>query len=157
MGIVGSGKTTIGSLLASNHGWKFADADDFHSPANKEKMRKGIGLTDADRAPWLRSLHDAIVEWTNAGESVVLACSALKESYRAELGVGPQVKFVYLKGSRELIRQRLRARHGHFASESILDSQLATLEEPKDAITVDVNRGPEDIVREIDAKLDRTS
>ena len=153
MGVVGSGKTTVGSLLAAKHGWRFADADDFHSPANKEKMRRGIGLTDADRAPWLAALREGILHWIETQEGVVLACSALKESYRDELAVGSEVKFVYLKGSRELIQKRLDQRHGHFASASILDSQMQTLEEPTNAIIVDIAGTPEEIVKAIDARL----
>jgi gluconokinase len=156
MGVVGSGKTTIGRLLAQQLGWEFADADSFHSAENVEKIRKGIALTDADRAPWLRAIRDAIVKWIAARRSVVLACSALKETYREELLVSPDVKLVYLKGSRELILSRLRARHGHFATEKLLASQLETLEEPEDAVSVDVSGAPEKIVAEIRAKLGLT-
>ncbi len=152
MGVVGAGKTTIGKLLAQRLGWQFADADDFHSPENIEKIRHGIALDDKDRAPWLAAMHHAIELWNSAGQSVVFACSALKRSYRDELRTGP-LHFVYLKGDYELIRQRLRSRHGHFASESILKSQLADLEEPDDAITVAIDKRPEEIVSEIITKL----
>jgi gluconokinase len=152
MGIVGSGKTTIGKLLAQTIGWQFADADDFHSPENIEKISHGIALDDSDRAPWLAALRKAIEQWNVAGQNVVLACSALKRSYRDELRAGP-VQFVYLKGDYELIRQRLCSRHGHFASESILKSQFADLEEPENAITVENNKAPEAGVSEIIAKL----
>jgi gluconokinase len=153
MGVTGSGKTTIGLLLAERMGWEFADADTFHSAENVEKMRLGIPLTDADRAPWLKSLHQAMEGWVAAHKNVVLACSALKKSYRNELFAGPETKFVYLKGSYDLIAARLRQRHGHFASESILASQFAALEEPDDAITVDIDRSEEEIVSEIRRRL----
>jgi gluconokinase len=153
MGVVGSGKTTVGRLLAEQLGWEFADADDFHSPANVEKIRKGIGLTDADRKPWLDSLRAAIVQWISERRSVVLACSALKRSYRAELEAGPEVRFVYLKGSASLIASRLHARRGHFANEQILASQLSDLEEPENALTVGIAGMPPEIVKEIRDKL----
>ncbi len=152
MGVVGSGKTTIGKLLAQTLGWKFADADEFHSPENIEKISHGIALNDSDRTPWLAALRHAIEQWNLDGQNVVLACSALKRTYRDELRAG-LVQFVYLKGDYELIRQRLRSRHGHFASESILKSQLADLEEPEHAITVEIDKAPEAIVSEIIAKL----
>ncbi len=152
MGVVGAGKTTVGKLLAQKLGWEFADADDFHPAANVAKMRHGISLTDADRAPWLAALHSAIVQWNAGGKQVVLACSALKRSYRAQLSSEP-VKFVYLKGSRELILSRLRARHGHFATESILDTQFADLEEPEDAITVSAALPSASIADEIMTRL----
>jgi gluconokinase len=153
MGVVGAGKTTIGSLLAEQLGWKFADADDFHSPANIDKIRHGIPLTDEDRAPWLACLRAAITDWISEQRDVVLACSALKHSYRSELEVEPEVRFVYLKGSVDLIAQRLRTRHGHFANEQILASQIADLEEPDDAVAVDISSTPQEIVAEIRTKL----
>src|SRR5450631_4529124 len=149
MGVTGSGKTTVGSLLALQLKWQFADADSFHSPANVEKMRQGIALDDADRAPWLAAMRAAILKWSGERQNVVLACSALKRSYRETLETGPDVKFVYLKGSYEFIYERLRSRHGHFATEKILRSQFAALEEPEDAIVVDVSLAPEQIVKEI--------
>jgi gluconokinase len=156
MGVEGSGKTTVGVLLAQKLGWEFADADAFHSPENIRKISNGIPLTDADRAPWLAGLHQAIQEWVAQGKNAVLAGSALKRSYRAELvsGTPPEtVRFVYLKGSHDLILARLRSRHGHFARESILVSQFADLEEPENAITVEVDRTPEAIVSEIICRL----
>ena len=153
MGTTGSGKTTIGTLLAKRLGCEFVDADDFHPPANVEKMKHGIPLTDADREPWLKALHDKIVEWTAEKRNVVLACSALRESYRDELRASPDVKFVYLKGSYELFSQRVLARKGHFAKQGLLASQFATLEEPTDAITVDATKPPEHIVSEVRRQL----
>lgn len=153
MGVVGSGKTLVGRLLAQQLGWEFADADDFHSSANVEKIHRGIALTDEDRAPWLQSLRAQILRWIAEGRNAVLACSALKRSYRQELAAGPEVRFVYLKGSAELIAQRLRSRQGHFADEKILASQFADLEEPEDAVTVDINQTPDQIVTEILEKL----
>lgn len=149
MGVVGAGKTTVGRMLAAQLKWEFADADDFHPASNVEKIRNGIPLTDADREPWLDSLHRAIVEWIAIGKNVILACSALKSSYRSKLKVSQEVRFVYLKGSASLIAERLRTRHGHFAGKSILASQLADLEEPDDAVIVDISPEPQQIVEEI--------
>ena len=157
MGVSGSGKTTVGQLLAAQLGWKFADADDYHSAANVEKMRNGVPLTDADRAPWLEALRGLITGWIGAGKSAVLACSALKKSYRDELRVSPEVKLVYLCGTPRLLHERLRARHGHYMTEQMLASQLATLQEPKkdteDAVIVDIAQSPAEIVAEIRGKL----
>jgi gluconokinase len=153
MGVTGSGKTTVGKLLADEFGWQFVDADDFHPPANVEKMRSGIPLTDEDRRPWLAQLRSQIQLWITQHRNVVLACSALKKSYREDLQAGPDVRFVYLKGSAELIGERLRARHGHFAGTQILAGQFADLEEPTDAVTVDISATPDQIVGEIRQKL----
>ncbi len=154
MGVVGAGKTTIGRLLAEQLGWEFADADDFHPLTSVEKIRHGLALGDEDRKPWLEALRQAIVRWIAEMRNVVLACSALKRSYRRELGVGPEVRFVYLKGSADLIAARLRSRHGHFADEQILASQLADLEEPREAVTADIAAKPQEIVAEIRRQLD---
>lgn len=153
MGVTGSGKTTIGVLLAQRLGWEFVDADSFHSPTNVEKIRQGIALDDADRTPWLRALREAMEGWAAEYKSVVLACSALKKSYRDELCIPGEIKFVYLKGTYDLIYKRLRQRHGHFASETILASQFAALEEPDEAITVDIDHSEDEIVGEIMRQL----
>jgi gluconokinase len=153
MGPTGSGKTTIGILLAKRLGFDFVDADEFHSAANKAKMQAGTPLTDADRIPWLETIHQQIQKWLAGGRNVVLACSALKQSYRDLLWHGPEVQFVYLKGSYDLIAQRLRERVGHFADEHILAGQFADLEEPTAAITVDIHPSPDKIVDEICRRL----
>jgi len=152
MGPAGSGKTTVGKLLASQLFWKLADGDDFHSPANIEKMSRGIALTDEDRVPWLQLIREAILQWQAQKRSVVLACSALKRSYRELLGIhsnDQNVKLVYLKSSYDLLLERLRSRKGHYMTGQLLASQLADLEEPSDAITIDAARSPEEIVSEI--------
>jgi gluconokinase len=153
MGTTGSGKSTVGKLLAQRLGWLFLEADDFHSAANKEKMHRGIALTDADRGPWLAAIHDELLKQKRLGRSVVLACSALKQEYRDELRERVDMSVVYLKGSEALLRARIEGRHGHFAGESLLASQLATLEEPADALVVDVSQTPELIVDEICSRL----
>jgi len=153
MGVVGTGKTTVGNLLAAQLGWTFADADDFHSPSNIEKIRSGIPLRDDDRRPWLERLRTEICRWIGEGSNGVLACSALKLNYRLELEAGPEVRFVYLKGSANLIAERLDSRAGHFAGKQILPSQLADLEEPENAVVVQINPNPQQIVAEIRQKL----
>jgi gluconokinase len=153
MGVVGAGKTTVGTLLSQQLGWKFADADDFHPKPNVKKISHGIPLTDADREPWLDVLQKQIVQWIGAKQNVVLACSALKQSYRQKLAIGPEVRFVYLKGRAPLIAERLRLRHGHFAGEAILASQVRDLEEPLSAVTVDIDQTPAQIVSEIRKSL----
>jgi gluconokinase len=154
MGVVGAGKTTIGRLLAEQLRWNFADADDYHPAANVEKIRHGIALDDDDRRPWLERLRAAITQWITEGRNVVMACSALKRSYRHELDVGSEVRFVYLKGDASLIAKRLRAREGHFAGEQILASQFADLEEPEGAVIAEIDSTPQQIVRRIRERLD---
>ena len=153
MGVVGAGKTTVGQLLAQELGWQFADADDFHPLANIEKIRRGIPLTDDDRSPWLDRLREFLLDCVTRQCNLVLACSALKRSYRQELQVGAAVQFVYLKGNADLIAERLRARHGHFADTQILASQFSDLEEPADATTLDISQTPQEIVSEIRNRL----
>jgi len=156
MGPAGSGKTAVGKLLASQLSWEFLDADDFHPPTNIEKMSRGIGLTDEDRLPWLESIREAILQRQAQGLNVVLACSALKRSYRELLGVhsNSNIKLVYLKASYELLRERLRARTSHYAGEQLLSSQLADLEEPAEGLVLDAARAPEEIVLEIRRDLE---
>jgi gluconokinase len=153
MGPAGSGKTTVGKLLAAELAWDFADGDDFHSAANIEKMSRGVPLTDTDRIPWLNSIREAMLQWQAERRNVVLACSVLKRSYRELLEINADVKLVYLKGTYELLQERLRSRKGHYAGEQLLASQLADLEEPADAITIDAAGSPEQIVAEIRRRL----
>ena len=143
MGVTGAGKTTVGRALAAELHWRFADADDYHSAANVAKMHAGIPLTDDDRAPWLQSLHDAIAGWIRAGENAVLACSALKASYRDILVTGPEVKLVYLRADEALIAARVAARIGSYMNPDLVPSQFATLEEPRDAVVIDADEGVE--------------
>lgn len=155
-GVSGVGKTTIGKLLAEQLGWQFYEADDFHPRANIEKMRRGHPLTDEDRWPWLKLLHEQITRSLAAKENAVLACSALKRAYRERLCVSDDVKFVFPRGDYVLIENQLRRRHGHFMNPALRRSQFADLEEPQpdeDALTVDLGRSPEEIVEEIKAKL----
>ncbi|MGC2442786.1 gluconokinase [Candidatus Binatus sp.] len=155
MGVTGAGKTTIGRALAAALGWEFHDGDDLHSEANKLKMRSGIALDDADRAPWLAAIRKLIEAMLSEGRDGVVACSALKQSYRDEIVVDPKaVKIVYLKGSKEMIAERLRNRGAHFMDPDLLQSQFDTLEEPRDAIVVDIAAAPEAIVNEIVAALE---
>jgi gluconokinase len=156
MGVTGSGKTTIGRLLAAELGWKFYDADDFHPRANVEKMHKGIPLDDEDRRPWLEALHELVAQSLERDENAVLACSALKEIYRKYLLIDARVKLIYLKGDHDLIAERLNHRHGHFMNPQLLDSQFETLEEPKDAVPIDVSATPDEIVKAIEKRLGLT-
>ncbi len=153
MGVTGAGKSTVGQLLARELGWQFFDADDYHPAANIEKIRQGTPLNDDDRRPWLDRLYRAISEWASAGKNAVLACSALKQSYRKQLQVSADVMFVYLKGSASVIAERLRGRHGHFAGEQILAGQFADLEEPTGSLIVEISRTPDEIVTEIRQRL----
>jgi len=149
MGTTGAGKTTVGKLLAEELGWTFLDADDFHPAANVKKMRQGIPLTDADRVPWLAAIHAELARKDAAGQDCVLACSALKNSYRETIGAGLAMKTVYLKGSYEEMRAHIVARRGHFAGEGILAGQFRDLEEPGDAIVVSVRHTPGEIVEAV--------
>jgi gluconokinase len=153
MGVQGAGKTTIGLLLASKLNFEFQDADNFHSAANIEKMRSGIPLTDRDREPWLAALHDGIERWLADKRNVVLACSALKANYRERLLVSAEVKLVYLRATSEVVLNRLKLRHGHYAGENLLQSQFADLEEPVNALIVDAALAPSEIVRELRLRL----
>ncbi|MEM6400747.1 MAG: gluconokinase [Cyanobacteria bacterium P01_D01_bin.116] len=154
MGVSGSGKTTIGKKLAESLGSKFADADDFHSQENIDKMRSGIALSDADRLPWLQKMQDVIKQRLSENTDIVITCSALKASYRQMLLVNHEsVKLVYLKGSFELIQKRLKERLNHFMSEKLLESQFDILEEPSDAIIVDISQPLEVVVQNIVGNL----
>lgn len=144
MGVSGSGKTTIGSLLAKELNWKFYDADDFHPQSNKDKMSAGIPLTDEDRASWLQALQELI---RLKAEPFVLACSALKEKYRNYLRINEQIKVVYLKGSFEQIEERLSERKNHYMPVKLLQSQFDALEEPQDALIVDISHTPQEIIQ----------
>jgi len=153
MGVTGVGKTTIGSAVAQHFSWAFEDADAYHSASNIEKMSHGIPLTDADRIPWLESMHRMLQGYAAGGHSVVLACSALKDSYRDLLGSDLTVTWIYLKASPEVVRERVEHRHGHFAKEDLVKSQFETLEEPRDAMIVDADRTPEEILQDIVSRL----
>ena len=152
MGVTGSGKTTIGKLLAAETGWRFADADDFHSEANKTKMHAGIPLTDDDRKPWLDTLHQLLLGWYEAGISGILGCSALKQSYRDVLT--PQIppvniRFILLDVSRPVLEERLKGRKNHYMNPELLQSQLDTLEVTPDLMRVCAEGPPDKIVQEI--------
>jgi gluconokinase len=155
MGVAGSGKTTVGRMLADRLAWEFVDGDDFHSPANKQKMSRGIPLTDADREPWLEALRSVVLDWLQRGSDGVLACSALKRSYREQLRAGEDVRFIYLEGDSGFLEQRLRGRAGHFAGPALLASQLERLEEPgkAEALTIAGALPPEAIVEQIISSL----
>lgn len=158
MGITGSGKTTVGASLAHALGVDFVEGDDYHPPENVRRMASGIPLTDDDRAGWLRTLATRIREAKDAGTGLVLACSALKRSYRDVLrAAAPEVQFVFLTGPRALISERLAERRGHFMPASLLDSQLATLEEPtvdEHAWAYDISESAQEIADDV---LTRTS
>lgn len=150
MGVSGSGKTTIGTLLARALGWAFVDADVFHPAANLAKMHAGQPLNDADRAPWLGALRERIRTALQRNEPLILACSALREDYRSQLVINSAaVRLVHLAGNFDLIRQRLAHRTDHFMPPALLQSQFDTLETPADALTVDVAESPARIVARI--------
>jgi gluconokinase len=154
MGVSGSGKSTIGRLLARRLGWTYFDADDFHPPANIAKMRAGQPLEDADRAGWLRAMGGRLAACAASGQAAVLGCSALKRAYRDQLrAAGGDVRFVYLRGSYELIAERLAQRTAHFMPPGLLASQFEALEEPAEALTVDSACPPEEIVDQVLAAL----
>ncbi len=155
MGVSGSGKSTVGKLLARELGWIYVEGDDFHPPANIEKMRRGIPLDDNDRWPWLEAIRHRLNEARGRGERLVLACSALKHSYQHYLSqFDPgSIHYVYLKGSEELIRQRLAQRTGHFMNPGLLHSQFDALEPPEEAVPIDIRLPPESQVSLIRTKL----
>ena len=156
MGVTGTGKTTVAKELVRRTGWEFAEGDDYHSAANKQKMHAGIPLTDSDRGPWLETLHQVLAGWMEAGQSGVMTCSALKAVYRDTLraGLSPEsVHFVLLEAPKEVLHERLEHRTGHYMNPALLDSQLATLEIPGDAIRVCVTGAPAEAADEILRKL----
>jgi|SRR5215469_671280 len=153
MGTTGAGKTTVGKLLAARLAWTFLDADDFHPAVNIEKMKHGIALTDADRIPWLENIHVKLVQLSAAGRQVVLACSALKQIYREHLSAGLDMRIIYLRGSYDVMHQHILNRRGHFAGEAILAGQFADLEEPQNALVLDVQRTPGELVSDAIAQL----
>ena len=150
MGVAGSGKTTVGLLLTQALQWDFYDADDFHPPANMDKMRRGLALDDDDRFPWLQALQQVIRDWLSEGKHAVLACSALKAEYRQMLLQDPlRMRLVFLSGEVSLIEERVARREGHFLPKELLPSQFAALEIPEGGLVVDVARFPGEIVKEI--------
>ena len=154
MGVTGSGKTTVGEQLAEELGWTYYDADDFHPEANVKKMAHGTPLNDEDRWPWLAGLAAKIGQWLGAEGGAILGCSALKQSYRDVLvGGRVGVRVVHLSGSKELIAQRLEMRVHRYMPASLLDSQFEALEEPRDALSVDIAPAPTDIATSIRAAL----
>jgi len=155
-GVSGSGKTTVGKLLARELRWRFLEADDFHPAANIQKMRSCRPLTDKDRWPWLDCLRRQIEQLLSIGENAVLACSALKRAYRDRLRASDEIKFVFLRGDYALVEKQLRSRRRHFMNPALLQSQFDDLEEPRadeHVLTVTLGRTPEEIVGEIEAKL----
>ncbi len=157
MGVSGSGKTTVGRVLARRLACAFLDADDFHSPASVEKMRRGEPLSDADRVPWLDALAAALRGHLEGGESVVLACSALKASYRDVLRIDDRVRFAFLQADAPLLEKRLAGRSGHYFAPGLLQSQLETLEPPEDALVLDASRTPDELARDVENAVVRGS
>ncbi len=152
MGVTASGKTTVGQKLAEVSGCEYAEGDDYHSAANKQKMHAGIPLTDEDRAPWLASLHEVLLGWEREGKSGVLACSALRQAYRDLLSANippAHLQFVLLEVPRVILEQRLAHRLDHYMSPALLESQIATLEMPHDALRVDGTAPVEQVVQQI--------
>jgi gluconokinase len=156
MGVTSVGKTTIGTLLAARTGWKFEDADDYHSQENRLKMAAGVPLSDSDRGPWLKALHERMLEYRKKGEDAIVACSALKQQYRELLASGfapGEICFVYLHAPTSLIKERIKSRHHPYMNPNLLNSQLADLEIPSNALSVSVAGTPDEAVATILAQL----
>lgn len=156
MGVSGVGKTTIGKLLAARTRWEFEDADDYHSEENRRRMAARIPLSDSDREPWLKALHERMLQYRQKDESAILACSALKQLYRELLAGGfakSEMRFVFLHAPASLIKERMKSRHHPYMNPDLLDSQLATLEVPSDTWSISVAASPEEAVEEILTQL----
>lgn len=147
MGVSGSGKTTVGQLLSQRLQWSYHDGDDFHSTENIDKMSNGIALSDNDRQDWLNTITELLNQLTHHQHNAVISCSALKQHYREQLDIDPtQIQFVYLRASKQLLQQRLKARQNHFMHSDLLPSQFDCLEEPDDVFTIDAHQSPQRIV-----------
>ena len=154
IGVSGSGKTTVGQALAQKLGWEFFDADDFHPPANIAKMASGIPLSDSDRAPWLAALHDQLSSSLKSNRHPVLACSALKENYRAQLLDGINgIEIIHLRGSYDLIWSRMSTREGHYMRPEMLRTQFAVLEDPENVFALDISMTVKDMIDRIIANF----
>jgi gluconokinase len=153
MGVSGSGKTTVGKTVSSQFGWKFYEGDEYHPAKNMEKMKNGIPLNDKDRLPWLLCLKKIIEEALENKENIIISCSALKEAYRKILKINNDVKFIYLKGSYDLVKKRMEERGSHFFKPAMLKSQLDDLEEPKDVIEIDISGSKDSVVKDVITKI----
>jgi gluconokinase len=157
MGVAGVGKTTVGRALADSLGWAFYDADDLHAPDDRERMRRGEAMTDTLRQPWLERVHAVLVQAVEPGENAVVACSALKQEYRDVLARGLPTEFVFLTADTKVLRERLQRRTGHFASATLLDSQIAALEHPSNAVVLDATLPVDVLVERIRRTLTRNA
>jgi gluconokinase len=153
MGVSGSGKSTVGKAVSKKFGWRFYEGDEYHPVENVEKMKNGFPLNDDDRLPWLISLRNIIEQAIEKKENIVISCSALKEAYRKILKVNDEVRFIYLKGSYDLIRKRMEARENHFFKPDMLKSQFDTMEEPDDAVVIDISGSTQKIIDDAIAKI----
>lgn len=156
MGVAGTGKSTIGRMLAATLGWPYFEADDFHPPGNKEKMSQGIPLTDEDRIPWLSAIRTKIEACRVSGQNAVFSCSALKVKYRTLLGIGaPGLTLVHLTGDLGTVLARVGQRQEHYLKPGLVQSQFDALEPPSDALTIDIKLSPDEIVQTILQRVDR--
>jgi gluconokinase len=153
LGVAGSGKTTVGTMLADALHCQYLEGDSLHSPENIDKMSRGVPLTDYDRGPWLSALHARMLDFFDRGQDLVVGCSALREKYREELARGIAIRWVYLRASPALIRSRLSDRKDHFMKVDMLDSQFDALKEPSDAIVVDAGAPPRAVVNRVLSQL----